>query len=319
MKLSQSSLCKQFIMLCLVVFVATGFLSAGGVKETAAKVETGFEFTDSRGQRLVLESAPERIVSLSPNLTETLFALGLQDALVGRTDYCDYPQGAASIPSMGDLFTPSIEKIVAVDPDVVILSTLGHEQTITALEQAGLHVAYLNESETMEGTFRLIQSVGRLTGKRSQAEALIAQMQATIATVENTIATRARPRVYYVAGFGQWGDFTATGDTFIHDIINLAGGENIASDATNWSFQLELLLERDPDIIILPPSWGSTFEETKQQFVTAEAYRNLSAVKTGNIYPFDNGMIERQGPRSAQAVLELALLLHPSIQREAFK
>ena len=270
-------------------------------------------FKDSRGVAIELSQVPGRIVSLSPNVTETLFALGLQDAVVGRTDYCDFPSEAATIVSMGDLFSPSVEKILSTEPDLVIVSTLGQAQTITAVEATGVPIAFLNGSETMEGTYELIIGIGKLTGTETKAQALVTNMRQEIANISAKIAGEPVPAVYYVAGFGEWGDFTATGDTFIHDLLTLAGGRNIAAEAVNWSFQLELLVEADPDYIILPPSWGSTFAETKAQFTSGPGYRDLSAVKADRLFPVDNGMVERQGPRSAQAVAALARILHPEI------
>lgn len=300
------------LLLIALLIVATSTLSATGVAESS-KVAPAITFKDSRGVMIELPQAPRRIVSLSPNVTETLFALGLQNAVVGRTDYCDFPVEAAAIASMGDLFSPSVEKILSMEPDLVIISTLGQAQTITAVEATGVPLAFLDGSETMEGTYELITSIGELTGTASRAQALVESMRKEITTISAKIAGKPIPSVYYVAGFGEWGDFTATGDTFIHDLLTLAGGRNIAADAVNWSFQLELLVEADPDYIILPPSWGSTFAETKAQFISAPGYRDLSAVKADRLFPVDNGMVERQGPRSAQAVTALASILHPEL------
>ena len=297
-------------LLVILLFVTSTTLSARGATENS-NAAPAIAFTDSRGVMIELPQAPRRIVSLSPNVTETLFALGLQDAVVGRTDYCDFPTEAAAIASMGDLFSPSVEKILSMEPDLVIISTLGQAQTITAIEATGVPIAFLNGSETMEGTYELISGIGELTATEAKANALVDSMRKEIATISAKIAGNPIPSVYYVAGFGEWGDFTATGDTFIHDLITLAGGRNIASKAVNWSFQLELLVEADPDFIILPPSWGSTFVETKAQFTTGTGYQDLTAVQENRIFPVDNGMVERQGPRSAQAVAALAKILHP--------
>jgi iron complex transport system substrate-binding protein len=200
-----------------------------------------------------------------------------------------------------------------MDPDLVIISTLGQSQTITAIAATGVPIAYIDGSEDMEGTYALIESIGMLTGTNTEAQAMLASMRNEIKAISEKIAGARTPSVYYVAGFGEWGDFTATGDTFIHDLITVAGGNNIAKNAVNWTFQLELLVEANPDIIILPPSWGSTFEETKAQFSSIAGYRDLLAVRMGNLFPFDNGMIERQGPRSAQAVANLAAIFHPTL------
>jgi iron complex transport system substrate-binding protein len=300
------------LLFVALLCVASTALIAKGTAESALSTPA-IVFTDSRGVAVKLAQAPKRIVSLSPNVTETLFALGLGNAVVGRTDYCDFPTEAAAVASMGDLFSPSVEKILSMEPDLVIISTLGQAQTITAVEATGVPIAFLNGSETMEGTYDLINGIGELTDTMAKAQTLVAGMRQDIAAINAKITGKPVPSVYYVAGFGEWGDFTATGDTFIHDLITLAGGRNIASKAVNWSFQLELLMEADPDFIILPPSWGSTFVETKAQFTTGPGYRDLTAVQENRIFPVDNGMVERQGPRSAQAVAALAKILHPEV------
>lgn len=304
---------KRTLLLMLSMLLAISIwlpLTARGASEHSP-TEQVVTVTDSRGITLSLRSYPQRIVSLSPNITETIFALGGSDRLVGITDYCDYPEATRDIPTVGDLLTPNVERIVALEPDLVIISNLGQLQTIEAIERTGIPVSFIDEPESMEGTYEIITKTGLLIGKAEEAQLLIESMQKTMADISG-IASEPHPTVYYVAGFGEWGDFTATGDTFIHDIITRAGGDNIASDAVNWSFQLELLHAYDPDIIILPPLWGSTFEETLQQFVDHPSYAPLSAVQAGRIITIDNNIIERQGPRSAQAAMQLAeqFLMH---------
>lgn len=294
------------LLASLLVFTILLPLGAVGQAEHASVVQNEVSIVDSRGVEVSLPRYPDRIISLSPNITETLFALGIGERLVGRTDYCDYPSETQYIESMGDLFTPSIEKIVSAAPDLVIISNLGQSQTIDAIETAGIPVAFIDEPGTMEGTFRIIEQVGAITGTESQAQQIVLSLQETLETVETQRSPGALPSVYYVAGFGEWGDFTATGDTFIHDIIVSAGAVNIAEKAVNWSYQLELILANDPDIIILPPMWGSTFEQTKTEFVNHPSYSSLTAVKQDRIITIDSNLMERQGPRSAEAVQQLA-------------
>ncbi len=268
-------------------------------------------YTDSRRVTISLDSPVTRVVSLSPNISETIYALHAQQLLVGRTDYCNYPEEISSIVSVGDLMSPSIEMIVSLEPDIVLISTLGQNQTIEALENAGITVAYINKSQSMEGTYSLIEDVGLLLGKENEAEMVVQAMKDEVQQVVDRVSSLGKKSVYYVAGFGQWGDFTATGDTFIHEMIEIAGGDNIAKEAANWTFSLEELLSYDPEIIILPPTWGATFEETKEAFLSYESYQSLSAVKQGNIFSADSDTLNRQGPRSAHAVNLLSKIIHP--------
>ncbi|MDD3822619.1 MAG: ABC transporter substrate-binding protein [Sphaerochaetaceae bacterium] len=296
----------RIISLIVLLVLPIGQLLATGAPEQSLGPSATQPVLDSRGVEISLGAPPRKIVSLSPNITEILYALGLGETVVGRTDYCDYPEQVSSVPSMGDLFTPSIEKIVASEADLVIISNLGQLQTIEAIERAGVTVAFLDEPGTMEGTFSIIRKVGLLTDREEASLALVDSMRQTLEKARRIVGDGPYPSAYYVAGFGEWGDFTATGDTYLHEVLTLAGTKNIAADAVNWSYQLELLLANDPDIIILASMWGTSFEETRDEFVNHPSYASLRAVKEGRVIGIQNNLMERQGPRSADAVLQLA-------------
>lgn len=297
---------KKIAYLFLVAIIILAPLAAKGAQEEIKRVEPTLSIIDSRDVTISLTQKPTKIVSLSPNITEILFALDLGNYVVGRTDYCDWPLEASSIESMGDLFSPSIEKIVSLNPDIVIISNLGQIQTIEALELASIKVAFLDEPQNMEGTYKIIEKVATITATEEKGAQIIAQIKNEIAQVKASLPDTKIASVYYVAGFGEWGDYTATQETFIDDIINLAGAKNIAYDAFNWSFQKELIVERDPDVIILPPLMGSTFEQTVKEFSSQEPYNSLTAVKKNRFIAIDDSMLERQGPRSGQAVKQLS-------------
>lgn len=281
-------------------------LVAKGAPEQIVEASDYLSVIDWRGELITLDKEPQRIVSLSPNVTETLFALGLGDKIVGRTDYCDYPSEVFDIVSVGDLMTPSIEKIISLEPDVVIISNIGQKETVEALDRAHIKIAYFDEDQDMEGTYSLIEKVGQLTGTKQVAEQLISSMRDIVSEVQHSNVGKNRPTAYYVTGFGEWGDFTATGDTYLHDIITLAGADNIASSGSGWSFQLESLIASDPDVIIMAPMWGSSMDESIEEFKNHSFYSSLSAVKNNKIFGLEENILERQGPRSAQAVKELS-------------
>lgn len=297
---------RKITYLILVAIIVIAPLAAKGTQEEIKRIEPTLSIIDSRNVTISLTEKPTKIVSLSPNITEILFALNLGDYVVGRTDYCDWPIEASFIESMGDLFSPSVEKIVSLNPDIVIISNLGQSQTIEALELASIKVAFLDEAQNMEGTYKIIEKVATITATEEKGNQLIDEIKNEVALVAASLDNNKIASVYYVAGFGEWGDYTATQETFIDDIINLAGARNIAFDAFNWSFQKELIVERDPDVIILPPLMGSTFDQTVKEFSTQEPYNSLTAVKKNRFIAIDNSMLERQGPRSGQAVKQLS-------------
>lgn len=301
---------KRTITIVFATLFMTLTLFSQGTGENTGP-GTGRVLRDSRGLDISLPHTVERVVSLSPNITETIYALDRGSTLVGRTDYCNYPEQTAQVPSVGDLLSPSVEQIVALDPQIVLISTLGQLQIIDALESAGITLFYINEPGTMEGTYQMITMVADILSAEREAVTLIDGMKELIEEVQSGVRQEKAVSTYYVAGFGQWGDFSATGDTFLHEIITLAGGDNIASDGNNWTYSLERLIMHDPEVIILPATWGSTFEQTLEAFSSFEAYQGLTAVKQGRIYDVEADILNRQGPRSALAVKLLAQILHP--------
>ena len=258
------------------------------------------EITDHYGRSVNLDEPAQRIVSLAPGITETVFALGYGNRLVGRTAYCDYPPRAASIPDMGNLMEPDLESILAADPDIVLASTHFSMQSLRRLEAAGLDIAILMGQDSFDGVYDgVIRPTASILGDPEAGELLISSMKGVIAEArEKAAAFDTRPSVYYVVGFGEGGDWTAGADTFIGEMIGIAGGRNIADDVKGWSFSAEALVERDPDVIILPGWAGSVFG-------TATPYSELRAVKAGRAIPLDENAIVRQGPRLAEGFASL--------------
>ncbi len=264
--------------------------------------------TDSEGTEVTFDSEPMKVVSVAPNITEMIYQLGLENKLVGRTDYCDYPEQALSIESVGTLREPDIEKIISLEPDVVIASTHFSEEVSKKLTDLGVKVVVLYEEFEIEGVYAIIKSMGTIFNVNEAAVTAVNDMKKSITETKSRIKGLEKPSIYYVVGYGEYGDYTAGGDTFIGQMISLAGGNNIAQDISGWSYTLESLVEADPDIIIIS-------EDMKADFEAAENYINLSAVKNGHVYGINKNLVERQGYRNAEGLRTLAEFIHP----EAFK
>jgi len=265
---------------------------------------------DSFGNTVILEKKPERIVSVAPSITETVFALGVEELLVGRTDYCDYPTEAAGVESVGTLKEPNIEKIVELETDLVIASTHFSDDVYEKLKELGIQVIVLNPNDSFEGVFSVIDALGSITDARSEAESLIEDMKVSIEEVKSKVNGLEAPSVYYVVGYGEFGDYTAGGGTFISEMIELANGNNIADDVEGWSYSIEKIVEHDPDLLIV-----SKYYDAKQGVIEANGYKELSAVVDGHVFEIDNNLIDRQGPRLAEGFEALARIIHP----DAFK
>jgi iron complex transport system substrate-binding protein len=286
-----------------ILILSVFSLAAGGATDTASSDGT-ITITDNYDRSIILDGPAKTVVSLAPAITETVFALGHGDALVGKTSYCNYPPEASEVPAVGTLMEPDIEAIVALSPDIVIASTHFPKEALDNLENAGQKIAVFMGQESFDGVYDgVIRPVAKVLGDEKSGEKLISSMQKTVKKAENRVAKfKVHPTVYYVVGFGEGGDWTATGDTFIGEMIEMAGGKNIAADATGWSFNLETLVDSDPDIIIIP-GWASGM------FETTPVYSDLTAVKEGHVYVIDQDIVNRQGPRLADGFAELVNII----------
>ncbi len=286
---------------------------AGGQVADGTDTSTTFPITmtDSRGVAVTVAEEPMRIVSLAPNTTEILAFLGAEEKIVGRTRYCSYPESLADVPEVGGTSDPNVEAVVALEPDLVIASTHTSPEILEKLESLDIPVAFLNEQEDFQGTYDAIYKTAMLIGKQDAAEEVVAAMQASVAAtkayVEEATADGTLPKVYYMMWFGD-SDSTAGGDTFIGELIRMAGAINIAEDVVGWGITKEVIAEQDPDIIILPT--GTTTLETLQ---ATPFYQDLRAIKEGNVFEVDNDMISRQGPRIVDALAALAEGIHPPV------
>lgn len=264
------------------------------------------EVTDSNGDIVTIDQEPEKIISVAPNLTELVYELGLEDKLVGRSDYCDYPEEVASVETVGTLQTPDVEKIISLDPDLVVASTHFDEEIATKLEAEKIPVLILYEEKEMTGVYDMITTLGQAMNCNDKAAACVDNMKETIEEVETAVKDQEKPSVYYVVGYGESGDYTAGGDTFVGAMIETAGGENIAKDVSGWNISLEKIVEADPDIIVLS-------EYFKDDFVKTKPYKNLTAVKEGKVYTIDTNLLDRQGYRNAEGIRTLAEIFHPEV------
>lgn len=262
------------------------------------------EVIDSNGNSVTLEQEPEKIISVAPNITELIYKLGAEDKLIGRSEYCDYPTEALDIQSIGTIMEPNIEAIVALEPDVVLASSLFDEEVGNKLAEAGINVVVLSEQNDVNGVYNMIETVGLILNKKDEAASCIEEMKTIIDEVTSKVEGLETPTVYYVVGYGEYGDYTAGGDTYISGIITLAGGDNIAKDVSGWSITLEEIIAADPDIIIIS-------EYCKTDFMSMEQYADLTAVKEDKVYTVDVNTIERQGYRNAEGIAELAKIFHP--------
>lgn len=253
------------------------------------------EMTDSYGRTVTFSQSPQRIISLSPPITEAIFLLGCEDKLVGISDFCNYPPETEKIAHVGGMQNINIENLLSLQPDLVLIGSIVSKENVDKIEQAGIPVFTIRFETSIEDIYPMLEILGTILGKEELAEQRIAAMKQRIAQVQQQDSTERRPSVYYVVGFGKAGDFTAPGHSHINEIITLAGGDNVGKDLTTWSVSREYLFEADPDIIIVR-------QEDRDAFMSTYPYTQLSAVKNGKVYPIESGWIDNVSPRNIQAI-----------------
>ena len=269
-------------------------------------------FTPDAGRQVTIDQVPERIVSHVPPITETIFALGLEDRLVAVSDYCDYPEEAKEKPSIGSYLNPSIESIVAMEPDLVL--TDGHSESIKPLDDLGITFIVIDPKD-IDDIFESIDLLGRATGAQSAAEALTKEMRDGFRKVTDKVAGAAPVRVIYLIDASEINNpWTAGPGSFVDYLLTMAGGANVAARAgTAWAqLSIEEIIDADPEIIILPGAHGTAFTP-REVLEKNAAWRETTAVKQGNIFIIDGDLVDGYGPRIVQGLEELARIIHPEL------
>jgi iron complex transport system substrate-binding protein len=274
------------------------------------------EMTDSRGQKINLNGPAQRIVSLAPSNTEILFAIGAGSQVVARDTYSDYPEEAKALTDIGGGFsTLNLEGILAARPDLVLASSLTEAEQIKAIEDAGLKVFALANPTDFDGLYANLETVAQLTGHEKEAATLVDSLKQRVSAVETRLGNvTQRPLVFYeLDGTDPNAPWTPGPGTFIDTLIKMSGGENLgASLNSDWvQINLEEIIARKPDIILLgDATWGGVTVEAAKARAGWDA---ISAVKSGQIFPFDDNTVSRPGPRLVDGLEAMALLLHPEL------
>jgi cobalamin transport system substrate-binding protein len=276
--------------------------------DLAAQPAASHFVTDETGRRVSVPDHPRRVISLAPNITETFYALGLGDQLIGDTDYCDYPPAAREKPHVGSLLNPSLEKIVALKPDLVLGDAeANRRETADELQRLGVPLYGLS-AHSVEDTLRSIEDLGLVLGREAEAKTLVAGLRKRIETIRREVAGKPRPKVLFVVWYEPL--ITAGPRTFIADVIRRAGGVSVSDDLSGeWPrMSLESALARDPDVILFPRT--AAFSPDLAEFRRLSGWRDFRAVRNGRMY-FISDTINRPGPRLVDSLEEVARILHP--------
>lgn len=267
---------------------------------------SGEVFGQEASSTIERAAPPQKIVSLAPSVTETLFALGVGDRLVGVTTFCDYPPQARRVPKIGSFVSPSVEAILAKQPDLVVGVRETDREKIKRMERLGLRVVVISVT-SLNDTFESIHSLAGTVGREEAGEKLLSQLQGQIDRIRTRIAGAQRRRVLMLVGLHP---LVAVGKgTYIDELLTLAGGDNIAGVAPQpWPhLPMEYVVAKAPHVII-EGGMGSEQEARSEYW---DDFSSIPAVKEGRIYAFHSDKILRPGPRVGEALEEIARLIHP--------
>lgn len=266
---------------------------------------------DQTGRFLAVPDKPERVVAFAPSITEIIFALGREDTLKGATIYSNYPPEASRLPKVGSYIRLDLERIVALNPDLCVAIKDGNPKSV-ADRLAKLEIpVYTVNPRNIETVAQAVIEIGALLDAEEAAQRLAAEMHARVKRVKNKVTQTAdRPRVFFQIGVSPI--VSVGSDTFINELIVLAGGENLAAGSTAYPrFNREQVLALAPDIIIISSmSRGASFKHVKEEW---QRWPKIPAVKNQRIYIVDSDLFDRPTPRLVEALELLVNLIHPDI------
>jgi iron complex transport system substrate-binding protein len=300
------------LQIFLLALVALSLLtSCSRIQNKNANVDQSRAVTDEAGRRVALPQKIDRIISLAPNLTEIVYAVGAGDRLVGDTTYCDYPEPAKSVAKVGDTMTPSVERIIALKPQIVLVSTASQLEAFTNQLSAQQIAVYVTNPQSLDDVFHSIQTLGDLFNEHDRAAGVVSGLRTRAEAVDAATKTVSPVRVFYqVAGEPL---YTIGREAFTTDLIRRAGGASVTAEAPGAfpRFSDEAALAAKPDAIILPT--GGPMGEANSTVVTA--LKNSPAVLNGRVYKINGDLLSRPGPRLVDGLEEMARALHPEVFR----
>ncbi len=273
------------------------FIISAGCKQSSEKHTSGKIITDDLGMEIPLDTLPQKIISLAPNITEALFAVGAGDKVVGVTDFCDYPPEAKSRKSVGSYLSPDFEAMISLQPDLVLMYVTNTSSIVyKSLSQRGVKIFACNPVD-LQGIRKMIRYLGEITGKKSGADSVINAI--TLAETDETLG-KIKDSAFIVISVNPL--MTAGGKTYISEVCRVAGFRNIFEDQTIEypNISIEELHSRNPSVYIIP---GDTLDEKK----FAESVRQLekslhSGISHAKIIKIDDDILFRPGPRITEAL-----------------
>lgn len=291
----------------LAILIAALLLFAFGCKkdveapaEKPAEADGSFTVTDMAGREVKFEKPVEKAVALTASDCEIIYAIGGEEALVGRGEYCDYPPEVMSLPSLTSGAETNVEQIIALEPEVVFLSMMAQTQEqVDQLEKAGVRVV-VSDAQDIEGTFTAIRLIGDVMGKQEEANQIISDMNSIFEDIKAN-ALDGTKTIYFEVSPLQWGLWTAGTGTFMYEVAEMMGLKNCFGDVEGWAaVSEEQVLERNPDYIMTITMYFGEGPTPEEEIMARPGWENVTAVKNQSILDLPNNELSRPAPRLAE-------------------
>ena len=300
------------LLLALVMTLSLAACTSGSnepAEEPAGEPEGSGEaaitVTDMTGREITLDEPATRVVALSAADCEFLYAVGAGDTLVGRGEYCDYPAEVLEVPSVQSGYDTNIEQIIALEPQVLLMSTMAQtEEQIAQLEEAGIKVV-VSDAQDIEGVYTAIEMIGKLMGKEKEAEQVITSMRVKFMDLAGSTAGQGKT-IYFEVSPLEYGLWTAGSGTFMNEIAEMLGMKNIFDDVQGWAeVSEEQVIERNPDYIVTITMYFGEGPTPEEEIMGRTGWENVTAVKNGAILNLVNNELSRPTPRLTDGAILL--------------
>lgn len=267
---------------------------------TAEPVDNSVTVTDMMGREITLTEPATRIVALTAADCEILYAIGAGDTLVGRGEYCDYPPEVLEVPSVQSGYETNVEQIIALEPQVLLMSTMSQaEEQVAMFEAAGIAVVVSN-AQDIEGVYTAVNMIGALMGKDDEAAVVVESMRTTFSEVEANSTGDGTETIYFEVSPLEWGLWTAGSGTFMNEIAKMLGLTNIFADVEGWAaISEEQVIERNPDYIVTISMYYGEGPTPVEEILARTGWEGITAVKNGAILNLVNNELSRPCPRLA--------------------
>jgi iron complex transport system substrate-binding protein len=298
---------RWFVFVIMLITLLLAFACSrppdAGVKRTETR-----QVVDESGRQVAVPARITRVVTLAPNLTEIIFAIGAGDRLVGNTTYCDYPEAAKKIAKVGDTLQPSVERIISLQPQLILVSTASQLEAFTRQLDAHGIAVYVTDPHDLEGMLRSVSALGEILDERENSARLVSDLRARIAAVEARVKDAKPVTVFYQVSAEPL--YTAGRDSFVTDLIRRAGGVSVTRDVPGaWPrYSAESAIAAQPEAIIM--ATAESMGGNANAGVAASLGKSPAAL-AGRVYKINGDYVSRPGPRLVDGLEQIARALHP--------